>query len=188
MAVTPWIQEQVNAAEALIGAIVLRWNAVEMAIRETGPTGDAAFTDPSVPCLQLFSLTLDLVGDVRARIGIYQNDVVFGLSVSRDEPALVQQGVWDGIYRQRMLDELPTGRVDRVRPFLADVSGDLAEIEITVAGSPVLLIAGEIEETWTDGLKWLWLDESILVFKPPELADKIEWAMKRSVRPATTPC
>jgi hypothetical protein len=95
MAVTPWIQEQVNAAEALIGAIVLRWNAVEMAIRETGPTGDSAFTDPSVPCLQLFSLTLDLVGDARARIGIYQNDDVFGLSVSRDEPALVQQGVWD---------------------------------------------------------------------------------------------
>jgi hypothetical protein len=38
----------------------------------------------------LFSLTLDLVGDGASLIGTYQSGDVFGLSLSRDERALVR--------------------------------------------------------------------------------------------------
>lgn len=145
-----------------------------MALREKSPAGPL-FNDPSIPFLQLARLYPTLEHEQghepdEHTISIYQDDAWFGLRL-RNRNRLDEQD-WDGIYRLRPLD-LVTGHIDAVEVRLErDI---IAEVSLTIADRELLLVAGEVYETWTDEFEVHRLDESVLVFTTPADAAQVDW-------------
>lgn len=145
-----------------------------MALREEGPDGGPQFTDPAVPCLQLWGMQACLDDGRALRILTYQDDDLFGLwPHRRPDPRLENRAGWDGIYRWTALSELPTGPVADVAVFAEE--GVLAEVDLRVGGRPLVLVAGELIEDWTR-VVFSRLDESVLVFTDPAAAERVEWS------------
>lgn len=167
-----WVAQQVAGAKALEGQVVRTWVGVEMAVRSNEDETVFEFTDPQVPCLQLWGLTVESEHGALTRLGNYQNDTEFGLVVDPQGVPLDDSNS-DG-YRLRSLDELPSGEITSVVTRLSD-EGDLAEVELDVGGEFVLLVAGETYETWTERIEIRRYDESILVFRSQADYDSVDW-------------
>ncbi len=167
-----YVGRQVAEFHALVSHRVEEWSGVESAIDEGPPPGFAG--PPRVPCLQLWMLVAQTDTGPR-RIVTYQNDTVWGLCLDHE---LIGDGPFEGIYRERQLEELPVGVVHDARVRLDD-TGDLAEVLLTVGGKPLLLMAGEIHPTWTDELRFVRGDEEVLVFTEPGDADALPWIPRR---------
>ena len=58
----------------------------------------------------------------------------------------------------------------------------MAEVALTVDGSTVLLVAGEVEPGWSGTLEVVRHDESVLVFADPAVADLVTWRPPRPPR------
>lgn len=174
-----WVETQIAAAASLVGEDIVGWDAIEMAIREDDLSGEPAFSDPAVPCLQLSTLALLLDVGEPAIVGHYQNEGHFAFRVERGPVPASDWNAAHGIFRRPRLEELPTGSIRSVVTRLDRESGDLAELVLDIDGREVLLIAGEIEETWTERLVWRWLDESTLVFVDPDTASPGDWIPPR---------
>jgi hypothetical protein len=160
---TDWLNERVREFTALRGRTVHTWTGVEMAFFEDPPR----FEDPRAPFLQLVTLDATLDGEVFS-IVTYQDDDRWGLWTQ--PPG---RGGGNGIYRERHLPELPTGRIDDVTVRLEhDV---LAEVLFRIGSRPLLLLAGEAYEDWGGNLYFCRLDESVLAFTDPAAADTIPW-------------
>lgn len=141
----------------------------------TEPDGEPQFQDPQVPFLQLFGLHVSLDSDTAMTVMTYQDDVLFGLRLHQQYG--FEGTEWAGIHRLRSLTELPVGQVEQVG-VLAD-EGALAEVHLRVGGRPVLLVAGELEETMAGGLLVHRLDESVLVFTDPAAVETVPWSTSR---------
>lgn len=155
------------------------WDAIEMAVRENGRASKPVFGDPAAPCLQLSMLAVLLRSGEPVIVNHYQGDDAFGFRLYR---APMPFGDWhgtDGIYRRRGLDELPTGEIRSATIRTSKATMDFAELLLDIEGVEVLLIAGEIEETWTERLGWRWLDETTLVFTDPSSAAALDWIPER---------
>ena len=148
---------------ALRGRTVRTWTGVEMAFFEDPPR----FEDPRAPFLQLLSLDATLDGEVLSVV-TYQDDDAWGLWTQ--PPG---HGGGEGIYRERHLPELPTGRIDDVTVRLE--RGVLAEVSLRIAARPLLLLAGEAHEDRDGDLYFCRLDESVLAFTDPAVAATIAW-------------
>ncbi|MBS2531978.1 hypothetical protein KGQ20_04265 [Catenulispora sp. NF23] len=174
-----WISERSRDFTALYGRRVESWIGVEMALRDDVGDGSPQFSDPTVPCLQLLGLQACLDGGDVLTVGIYQDVDVFGLwPRPRAEARFQDASLFTGALRWRRLTELPTGRVEYVATF-AD-TGVLAEASLRIDARPLLLIAGELMETWDDELRFCRLDESVLVFTDPTAALQAPWTTSRS--------
>ncbi|GAA2468099.1 hypothetical protein [Winogradskya humida] len=161
-------QDKVLEFGGLQGRRVVAWSGVEMALRNSdGPQ----FTDPAVPCLQLLMVELTFEDDARLVIATYQDGVVWGLELEPEHRE--GTGNWNGIYRRRALRELPVGPIEHVAAFVE--AGVVARVDLTVDGTPLLLLAGEVYDEEA-GWKFVRLDESVLIFTEPPLADKLPWA------------
>jgi hypothetical protein len=158
-----WLSEREREFTALRGRTVRTWTGVEMAFFEDPPR----FDDPRAPFLQLSSLHATLDGEVLSVV-TYQDDDAWGLWTQPLGP-----GGSDGIFRERHLPELPTGRIDDVT--VRRERGVLAEVSLRIGARPLLLLAGEAYEDWGDNLYFCRLDESVLAFTDPTLADTIPW-------------
>jgi hypothetical protein len=175
---TDWVEEQIDRVRRLSGRTINRIVAVEMALREEGPDGFPQFEDPAIPFLQLYSLYLELEELETVKFITYQNDDTWGLLATTDiEPG--EQQYWrdqpaDSIYRYRELHDFPRGRIDDVSVAL-DEKEDIAEVLLCVGGKDVLLVAGEVYETWGDALEVVKGDESILMFKNPSDIDRVQF-------------
>ncbi len=167
-----WVAQQVAGAKALEGQVVLAWVGVEMAVRSNEDETVFQFTDPQVPCLQLWGLTAESDAGALTQFSNYQNDTEFGLVVEPGGAPLDDLNS-EG-YRRRTLDELPAGEVTVVEIRLSD-DGDLAEIALLVGGKFLLLVAGETYETWTERIEIRRFDASILVFTSQTDYDSIDW-------------
>ncbi len=179
MTASSWVQAQIDSATSLLGASILHWDGIEMAVQEDRGDSPAAFSHPAAPCLQLTMLAIAISEGLPLIVSHYQGDTMFGFRLERSPlPFKTPYGI-DGIYRRRILNELPTGAVTSVTARTSTETQDFAEVLLTVDGHDVLLIAGEIEETWTDRLDWRWLDESTLVFTDPSLANGMDWCPVR---------
>lgn len=176
-----WLAERSREFASLRGRRVESWVGVEMALREDVVGGGPQFDDPEVPCLQLWGLQASLDDGSALSVHTYQDDACFGLWTDQEyvHDKLQDRGLWDGIYRWRPLTELPTGEVERVAVFVDDVDGVLAEVHLRVGGQPLLLVAGELEETWEGGLIFRRLDESVLVFTDPAAVERVPWTSSR---------
>lgn len=152
-----------------------------MALREDVAGGGPQFNDPEVACLQLWSLQASLDDGSALSVHTYQDDASFGLWTDPEyvHDKLRDSGLWDGIYRWRPLTELPTGEVERVAVFVDEVEGVLAEVHLRIGGQPLLLVAGELEETWEGELLFNRLDESVLVFTDPAAVERAPWTSPR---------
>ncbi len=163
MARAEWLNERVREFTALRGRTVRTWTGVEMAFFDDPPR----FEDPRAPFLQLLSLDATLDGDVVSMV-TYQDDGSWGLWIQPPRPALSE-----GIYRERHLPELPTGRIDEVTVRLEN--GVLAEVHLDIDARPLLLLAGEAYEDWGDNLYFCRLDESVLAFTDPSAVATVPW-------------
>jgi hypothetical protein len=157
---------------------ITEWRGVEMAIRDVGPDGVPQFSDPPVPFLQLLSLRLAL-GSRDAVIHTYQSDAGFGLAIDRAPDPPVAATAWDGIYREGLLRELPTGLVTSVDVVIGD-AGDIDEVVLVVGERTVLLMAGEVDEQGDGALHFRRHDESVLVFGAPTYAEGLHWFPPRN--------
>ncbi|MFE9749207.1 hypothetical protein ACFYOT_30220 [Saccharothrix saharensis] len=171
-----WVAEQSRGFASLLGRRVESWVGVEMALRENGTGGGPRFSDPEVPCLQLFGLQASLEDDGALSVTTYQDGTEFGLSACL-EARFPADGEWDGIYRWRPLTELPLGRVGQVTVFSDE--GVLAEVCLWIGARPLLLIAGELDETLDGGLLFHRLDESVLAFTDSGAAEQVPWTTSR---------
>lgn len=163
-----WLAGQRKAFEALAGTTVSAWGGVEMALRDSSPDGPQ-FAAPEVSFLQLtwLRLTTDLQEHT---VSVYQDNSHFGL---RLQPfGLPTLDDCSGIFRWRDLD-LVTGHVDAVN--VAFDEGTLARVALTIDGRDLLLIAGEVYETWAGTLEVHRLDGSVLVFTDPSDAETVHW-------------
>ena len=163
MARADWLNERVREFTALRGRTVRTWTGVEMAFFEDPPR----FEDPRAPFLQLLNLDATLDGEALS-IVTYQDDDAWGLWTQ--PPGTGSSG---GIYRERHLPELPTGRIDDVTVRLEH--GILAEVLLHVGSRPLLLLAGEAYEERGDNLYFCRLDESVLAFTDPAAAATVPW-------------
>lgn len=157
---------------------------MEFALREDVPGSGPQFHDPKVPCLQLWGLQAVFDDGGLFTVGTYEHyvrDAVCGLWRNQEFDGRVQDPErWDdpvGGTRWRVLSELPVGLVDEVTVYGDD--GVLAEVLLVLGGRPLLLMAGELYETWTDELEFHRLDESVLVFPDPAAAELISWITPR---------
>ncbi|MGW7538178.1 hypothetical protein [Amycolatopsis sp. NPDC054798] len=172
MTYTEWVVERAQDFDSLRGRHIESWAGVEMALREEGPDGRPQFTDPAVPCLQLWGMQAYLDDGRALGINCYQDDDLFGLwPRRRPDPRFENREHGDGIYRWTALAELPTGQVEDVVVFAE--GGVLAEVDLRVGGQPLLLVAGELIEHET-GLSFNRLDESVLVFTDPAAAARVD--------------
>ncbi|GAB1509077.1 hypothetical protein [Actinophytocola sp. KF-1] len=163
MARADWLNERVREFTALRGRTVRTWTGVEMAFFEDPPR----FTDPRAPFLQLLSLDATLDGEVLS-IVTYQDDDAWGLWTQPPGPSFN-----GGIYRERHLAELPTGRIDDVTVRIED--GVPAAVHLVIGTRPLLLLAGEAYEDRGDDLYFCRLDESVLAFTDPAAAATVPW-------------
>jgi hypothetical protein len=174
-----WLAGQSRTFAALHGKRVETWVGVEMALREdlagTGPQ----FADPEVPCLQLYWLQAWLDDGSAVEVGTYQDDDGFGLSGHSSDRSH-DDGRWNGIYRWRSFPELPAGSVEDVSVFLDQCLP--AEVHFRIGARPLLLVAGELEETHDGGLLFQRLDESVLAFTDSVAVERVPWNSARQIR------
>lgn len=157
-----WVELQTTFLRTLTGCEVVRWQGIEMALREAGPSGIPDWRDASAPFLQLYRLDAVLADGREISITTYQNDDRWGLywtdalpmsRLRRDEP--------NGIFRLPGLDTLPKGKIRAVSVVLDE--GDIAAVTLDVAGRNVRLWAGEVYEQNDGSLQVVPMDESVLV-------------------------
>ena len=188
-----WTGDRVNEFRDLRGRRVTGWFGQEMAIREDFERTGPQFADANVPCLQLAVLTAMIDSAADVTFNTYQREGDFGLWIQPDHSRLLRklfnrddQVDPYSIFRDRNLWELPTGVISESLVTMDD--GVIAEVVLQIGGSPLLIIAGEIEERLDlDGsgdLAWRRFDESILVFTAPELADALPWRPPRPSGPS----
>ncbi len=67
----PWVAKQVAGARALEDQVVGAWAGVEMAVRSNEGETVFQFTDPQVPCLQLWGLTAELGDGALTRLVLF---------------------------------------------------------------------------------------------------------------------
>jgi hypothetical protein len=160
-----WISQQVALLKGLEGCVIQEWSGIEMAVREVGPEGVPQWYDDAVPVLQLVRLDLRLPNGHVASIATYQNDIHWGLR-RRDNPSpsLLLSRTQDSIYRERLIDELPTGIIKSVEVVLdASAEGDISNVNLQVGGHTVSLRAAEVDERCDGSLIIVSPDESVLV-------------------------
>ncbi len=168
-----------NDFTALRGERIEAWAGVEMALREDVTGTGPHFADPDVPCLQLYSLQAWLDDGGAVDIGTYQDNEGFGLC-SRSSTRSHDDGRWGGLYRWRSFPELPVGLVEHVAVFHEE--DILAEAHFRIGTQPLVLLAGELEETHGGGLIFQRLDESVLAFTDPGAVDHSPWNTARRIR------
>lgn len=179
------VRGQRKAAESLFGATVNAWHGIEMAIRDKGPNGQPQFEAEEVQCLQLWRLDLELADTTIVTVSTYQNGDLWGLQF--DQQAEIAGFESDGIFRYRMLGELPLGEIEAVTVCRAVPRLDVAEVVVEIAGQEVTLLAGEIEETWSDRLVFRWMDESVLIFTDTAAIESTSWTPHRRFVERRTP-
>ncbi|OWY59647.1 hypothetical protein B7486_73450 [cyanobacterium TDX16] len=170
--------------EALQGRSIAAWSGIEMAFVDGEDDAEPLFEDDALPLRQLMYVDLRLQdGDV-VRVVTHQNDAAFGLSVAGGDADMAAE--LEGIFRWATLVDLPTGLVQGVRCRQEVTPRDsvvpyplVGEVELTVAGRSVLLVAGEVYAGQEGRFVLGWLDESVLLFTDPGAADRLSWRPER---------
>lgn len=180
---TEWIEQQIEVLIALSGQTIASWRGVEMVFHGGENDEPAVFEHPAFPFLQFHRLEALLDTGSTCDLSTYQNDFVWGLCRYLGHAPLQPEG-WDGIYRYAKDPGLPTGLINEVKIWVAN-TGDIAEVVLGIDSEEILFVAGEVHpsEFGPDQGHVAWLDESVLVFRPPAEADTIAWGRFSSREP-----
>ena len=162
-----WIESQLSAFQSLEGSPLTQWRAVEMALNEAGTEDGLIWYDKSVPMLQLLTL-FALIDNQWREIATYQDDDEFGLSIKPIPKIDDEMRRWPSksgelsIYRLRVPDELPRGRVSQLS-VRQNGRGNIASVEFLIQDRVIQLLAGEVYETHENTFEVKFMDESVLV-------------------------
>lgn len=166
-----WLRAQDELWSGLAGSTVTRWVGMDENI---AGDDESIFLDRGAPFRQLGALRLERGDGPALDFATAQNDDAFGLGLRIGGAGDFPQA--DG-RRHSDLGDLPTGRVERLEVHLDDRDGwdrDVVEVQLTVAGRAILIVAAEVEPTWTEP-RYRWGDESFFVFTDPAVADTVAW-------------
>ncbi|MBX3195467.1 MAG: hypothetical protein KF727_10300 [Microbacteriaceae bacterium] len=172
---SPWLIEQNRLWRELAGSTITRWVGLD---ESAGTDDELIFIDRGAPFQQLGALRVEREHEAPLDFGGYQNDDVFGLSLKVSDGSPQFQSEWS---RVADLSHLPIGKVDQLEVRIDDRAGtwaDLIEVQLSVSGTAVLIVAAEIYPT-DDVPDYYWADESFFVFADPTAADAVEWAHER---------
>lgn len=153
----------------LEGQEVTSWAGTEMAL-SADESGDLAenvvWESEAIPFLQFISLDLTLKDGSALRLLSQHEDGTgyHGLYLIGGFAQITEVGTTSpsGIYRSRLLTNLPTGIV-RILSTRMDGPNATLEALVGVQDDVIRLLAAEVHETWTGELKIAEADESILV-------------------------
>ncbi len=173
-----WADEQLRRVQDLSGVTVSGWRGVEMAVRD-GDGPDPQFGGADVPCLVFLELLALLDDGTARRVGIDEDDGVWGLCFNVDGPDPWHDREDGNGYRSRDVTELPVGAITVVKVRFDAEHDVIAEVVLRIGAHELLLMAGEPEENWSGRLTWRRLDESVLVFTDPARADDVSWTPER---------
>jgi len=162
-----WIESQLNAFRSLNNSAVSEWQIVEMALNEAATEDGLVWHDSSVPMLQLLTLFV-LVDNQWQEITTYQDDDEFGLStkpipeIDEDSRRWPDVNGEPSIFRWRVLEELPIGRLSHVLVRQND-RGNISSVEFLIRDRLIQLSAGEVYENDDNTFDVKFMDESVLV-------------------------
>jgi hypothetical protein len=173
--VTDFVDNQLRSFRSLQSTQIDSWAGLEYAIWVEGPDGHPVFRRPDISCLQFDWLVIRSTGRPPQKIGTYQNDTDWGLRI---DPWTGQVPTSEGICRWLDPVDLPVGAVESLEIHVSE-QGDVAELLMSVGGSPLPLMAAEMSETSTTTIRYVSDDESVLVFTDPQAADRLKWMPPR---------
>jgi hypothetical protein len=172
-----WLTAKVEEFRELRGCSLRWWDGIEDGHARRPGRCLPKFSEPDLPCLQMWGLRATMEDGGVATFSTYQDDTLFGLTVGHQGGGRNSGSGVQGIYRSRALPELPRGPIQAVAVYLDH--GVVAEVEMRVGDRALLLIAGEAEENDGGRLTWHRLDESILVFFDRSIANGMVWIPDR---------
>ena len=167
-----WRAEVVVNVERLRGRTVRRWRGIEMALREEGADGVPQFEVEELPVVQLLVLEL-MLDDGPITIQTWQDGDEWALCT--DRRTLVFSGGLSSSYRESELVGLPCELVSNVVVRLNDRKNVEEVLLAFENGAEVLLIAGEAYEHKDHSARFTRGDESVLLFRDPADAARLEW-------------
>jgi hypothetical protein len=151
----------------LEGRVVTSWQCVEMALAEARDSVPVRWRDSSIPFLQFTSLDLQLADGQALRLLSeleHDRDRFHGFYLVELEefPSLQAFEERDSIFRDRVIPELPLGRIEiaHVRPHGPNA---VAEMHLRILDSEVRFLAAEVYEERDGSLRIVEHDESILI-------------------------
>ncbi|MBI1323089.1 hypothetical protein GC170_07865 [bacterium] len=124
---------------------------------------------PFLQCTRVFVRTLAL-GWVF--FDTFLDDDPWGIYAGR--VASIPEYVNEGIYREDDLDDLPTGKIDKVEVCVTD-RGNIDRIMLSVKGWRIWLVAAEAYEQMDGSLKLMDWDEQLFLFTDEEALSSIRW-------------
>ena len=170
-----WARAQDALWRDLLGSEITRWVGTDYSI---GSDDEPEFLDDSSPFRQLSQLHAELSHGTVLRLWNYQNDEVFGVGLQWGDGTLPYTDAWS---READLRALPVGIVERLELHVDDSirsEGDTIEVQLTIGGRELLVVAAEVVETRT-GPTYAWGDESFFTFTDPAAAAEVEWISPR---------
>jgi hypothetical protein len=157
-----YAQQQAEQFTRLTGKVIDRWHGVEMAIRDCGRDGGPEFAEAGCEWFQFLVLIACVEGREEV-VGTCQNDDTWGLCLLPSGSSDSAGEDYSGIFRERMVSELPVCLVESVSPTF-DAHGELEKIVLVVGDDRVEMVAGEYYEQLDGSLRiQLSGDESVLV-------------------------
>ena len=130
------------------------------------------FDHPKFPGRQFCFINVHLDDGSTWHVSTHQDDVVWGLSVTRLGPGTDWRRTPEPLgsaFRWVPADSWLSGHVDHCEPRLSKDTGLISEVHLTIEGQTRILVAAEAYEEGGDALSLVMDDESVLLF--PSLAD-----------------
>jgi hypothetical protein len=159
------------------------WLISEMALFENGRDGNAQFQHPNCPFVQAVNIQWKLIDGRYVNLLNYQDDYCFGISANYyEEPVLKHEAYVDSksIYRISDGSNFPIGKVSNIS-FSHDEYQNVTSISIVINNVEILLKAGEVMEDWNETYIIHEMDSAILLFRHPELLNKITFGEKQNI-------
>ena len=159
------------------------WLIYEMALFENGTDGNAQFQHPNCPFVQAINIQWKLMDGRYINITNYQDDYCWGMYAKyNEEPALKHEPYVDfkSIFKISTASDFPTGKVSNVS-FSHDEYQNVTSISIVINNIEILLKAGEVMEDWNETYIIHEMDDAILLFRHPELLNKITFGEKQKI-------
>lgn len=153
-----WIEQREKEFCGLKGAVVTKWECIEMALSEDPILWDS----PEINYLQCARIDIQFENRTPLSLITCQNDDEFGLYLNGNLSPVKIPDDPHRIFKYRILHELPLGTISEVLPW-KNLSNNIATVYITIDENTISFIAAEVYQHQDGSFFIREMDESILV-------------------------